>query len=218
MSYLKLSLIRRLSVFILLFTAQLSIAQPTGFTVVKNTGELKNALAESNNAIQTLICDFTQVKNMALLKERIRSKGQFFFKKEDKVRIEYTHPYTYLMVMNGSQMMIRDEQKTSKINTGNSKILQSVNRIMVDCMRGTMFQNTDFKVNAFENNTDYLLQLSPVNAAMKKMFSSINVYLSKKTMDVIQLVMTEQGGDNTTMSFSNIRRNTTVNEQLFKTK
>jgi outer membrane lipoprotein-sorting protein len=220
MSYLKLSRIKSLSLIALLLIVAIApaIAQPAGFTTAKNVAALKDALARSNSEIQTVSSDFTQVKNMALLKEKIKSKGKFYFKKEDKVRIEYIQPYTYLMVMNGSQMLIKDEQKTSKINTGNSKMMQSVNRIMIDCMRGTMFQNSDFKTSAFESTSEYLLQLMPVNAAMKKMFSGIEVYLDKKTLDVTQLVMTEQGGDHTNMAFINTRRNLPLNETLFKTK
>lgn len=199
-------------------TAIDALAQPAGYIALKNTGALKDALAKSNAGTQTIASDFTQVKNMALLKEKIKSKGRFYFKKEDKVRIEYTAPYSYLMVMNGSQMLVKDEQKSNKINTGGSKLLQSVNRIMIDCMRGTMFQNPDFKVTALENGANYLLQLTPVNAAMKKMFSGIEVYMDKKTLDVNQLVMMEQGGDNTTMAFSNTRHNTSLNDQLFKAK
>ena len=96
-------------------------------------------------------------RNLSLLSEKIKSKGKFYFKKEDKVRIEYTAPYAYLVVMNGGQLTIKDEQKTSKINTKNSKLMQSVNRIIIDCMRGTVFQNSDFKVSAYENGQNYLI-------------------------------------------------------------
>ena len=220
MNYLKLSHIKSLNLFALLLLINIlpALAQPAGFNTVKNTYALKEALSKSNTTVQTVSSDFTQVKNMALLKEKIKSKGRFYFKKDDKVRIEYTQPYSYLMIMNGSQMLIKDEQKTSKINTGNSKMMQSVNRVMIDCMRGTMFQNPDFKVTALENTTTYLMQLLPVSPAIKKMFSDIEVYLDKKTLDVTQLVMTEQGGDNTTMVFTNTRHNAILNDQIFKVK
>lgn len=153
-----------------------------------------------------------------MLAEKIKSKGKFYFKKEDKVRIEYTQPFSYLLVMNGGQLMVKDEQKTSKINTKNSKTMQSVNRIMVDCMRGTVFQNPDFKTAAYESGSTYLLSLTPANAAMKKMFSQIDVYMSRKNFDVDRLTMTETGGDFTDMDFTNTQHNVALNEALFKVK
>ncbi|MBS1589411.1 MAG: outer-membrane lipoprotein carrier protein LolA, partial [Bacteroidetes bacterium] len=127
----------------LLFITSLSIAQPKGFSSVKNVQEFQTSLSKSNSQINTISSDFAQTKNMTLLSEKVKSKGKFFFKKEDKVRIEYTAPYKYLLVMNGGNVLVRDEEKTSKINTKSSKTMQSVNRIMIDCMRGTVLNNPD---------------------------------------------------------------------------
>ncbi|MGN6569749.1 MAG: outer-membrane lipoprotein carrier protein LolA, partial [Flavipsychrobacter sp.] len=104
----------------------------------------------------------------------------------------------------------------NKINTRNSKMMQSVNRIIIDCMRGSVFQNPDFKVTAYENGRDYLLSLSPVTEGMRKMFKQIDVYINKHNFDVNQLVMTEQGGDYTNMDFMNTKHNVSLNETLFR--
>lgn len=194
------------------------IAQPKGYISLKNVSAFQQAMSLNSTKVQTIASDFTQVKNMALLEEKIKSKGKFYYKREDKVRIEYTSPYSYLLVMNAGQVMVKDEQKTSKINTKNSKTMQSVNRIMIDCMRGTVFQNPDFKVTAYESSTGYLLNMVPVTDAMKKMFKQIDVYMDKKTMDVDRLTMTELGGDYTDMDFTNTKHNTALDEAIFKVK
>lgn len=193
-------------------------AQPKGYSSVKDIAAFQQAVAKGNAAKQTITSDFSQTKNMALLADKIKSKGKFYYKKEDKVRIEYTSPFSYLLVMNGGQLMVKDEQKSSKINTRNSKMMQSVNRIMIDCMRGTVFNNPDFKVAVYGNDKSYLLALAPANDAMKKMFSRIDVYMEKKTFDVHRLSMVEQGGDYTDMDFTNTKQNVSLNETLFKIK
>lgn len=195
-----------------------AFAQPKGFQAVKNVKEFEASLSRSNASVNTISSDFSQTKNLALLSDKIKSKGKFYFRKEDKVRIEYTSPYSYLLVMNGGQIMVKDEQKTSKINTKNSKTMQSVNRIMIDCMRGTVLNNPDFKASVYESTGKYLLSLAPANDAMKKMFKSIDVYLNKKNFDVDRLTMTEQGGDFTDMDFSNTQHNVVLNESIFKVK
>ena len=168
--------------------------------------------------MQTISSDFTQVKNLSMLAEKIKSKGKFYFKKEDKARIEYTSPFSYLLVMNGGQLLVKDEQKTSKVNTKNSKTMQSVNRIMIDCMKGTVFQNPDFKTTSYESQDAYLLSMAPVTETMKKMFRQIDVFMGKKGLDVQRVVMTEQGGDLTEMSFTNTLHNIALNDALFKVK
>lgn len=209
---------RFIAVIVLLFHGIISGAQPKGYLPVKNVQVFQQSLSKSNETRQTIESNFTQTKHLSLLAEKIKSNGKFYFKKEDKVRIEYTSPYYYLMVMNGGQLMVKDEEKTSKINTKNSKTMQSVNRIMIDCMRGTVFQNTDFKVTAYEASKGYLLSLVPVTDAMKKMFKQIDVYMDKNSLDVDRLSMIEVGGDYTDMDFTNTQHNRALNETLFKAK
>jgi outer membrane lipoprotein-sorting protein len=193
-------------------------AQPKGYEPVKNVSAFQQSLSKSNAAIQTIQSDFVQTKHLSLLADKIKSKGKFYFKKQDKVRIEYTSPYSYLLIMNGGQLIVKDEQKTNKINTRNSRTMQSVNRIIIDCMQGTVFQNPDFKVSVYENGQGYLLSLVPVGEGMKKMFKEIAVYLDKNSFDVHRLTMTEQGGDYTDMDFTNTQHNVSLNESLFKAK
>jgi outer membrane lipoprotein-sorting protein len=196
----------------------MAMAQPKGFKAVQNIPAFQQSLAKNTAAIQTIQSDFVQVKHLSLLADKITSKGKFYYRKEDKVRIEYTTPFTYLLVMNAGQVMVKDEQKTSKINTRNSKTMQSVNRIMIDCMRGSVFTNTDFKVTAYENGGNYLLSLAPANDAMKKMFRQIDVYLAKSNFDVDRLTMTEQGGDYTDMDFTKTQHNVILNDAIFKVR
>jgi outer membrane lipoprotein-sorting protein len=203
--------------FLLLFSVSV-VAQPKGFKAVTNTAALQQGLQRSTGALQSIQSDFSQTKHLSLLADKITSKGKFYYRKEDKVRIEYTTPFQYLVVMNNGQMMVKDEQKSTKVNTRNSKTMQSVNRIMLDCMRGTVFSNPDFKVSAYENGTNYLLTLAPANDAVKKLFKQIDVYLTRSSFDVDRLTMTEQGGDFTDMDFSHTQHNIALNDALFKVR
>lgn len=210
---------RSSTLFILLFLSFTATAQPAGFKKLDDVNGFRTSLAQTQAAVNNISSDFKQVKNLSLLAEKIQSKGKFYFLKEDKVRIQYTEPYSYLVVMNGTRMLVKDEQKTNKINAGNSKMMQSVNRVMVDCMRGTVLSNPDFKVTVYHNSKQYLLAMVPTSAEMKKLFDRIDVYMDKTTLDVGKLVMTEKGGDYTNMDFFNTKHNTTaVNEALFKVK
>lgn len=210
----------RKAVFSILFVfgSVLAMAQPKGYKPLQNVPAFQQALSRATSALQTIQSDFVQTKHLSLLADKITSKGKFYYRKEDKVRIEYTSPFQYLLVMNAGQILVKDEQKTSKINTRNSKTMQSVNRIMIDCMRGTVFSNTDFRVTAYEGGSNYLLSLVPANEAMRKMFKQIDVYLGKSGYDVDRLTMTEQGGDFTDMDFTHTQHNLPLNDALFKVK
>jgi outer membrane lipoprotein-sorting protein len=214
------SFIRIILLFALILNISVaSYAQvPKGFSEVANTSVLQSSLGTTAKNTQTISSDFSQVKHMKMMNDKVSSKGKFYFKKEDKIRIEYTSPFQYLLVMSGGQIMVRDENKTNKINTRNSKTMQSVNKVMMDCMRGTVFGNKDFSVRAFESKTQYMMQLTPVNSSMKGLFTRIDVYIEKSDHSVSKLVMNENGGDYTDMAFTNKKINTTLADALFNVR
>lgn len=191
---------------------------PKGFNALNNTKTLQTSLATSAKTTQTISSDFTQVKHMKMLNDKVVSKGKFHFKKEDKIRIEYTTPFQYLLVMNSGQIMIKDGAKTNKINTRNSKTMQSVNKIMMDCLSGTVLDNSDFTVKAFESGQQFLLTLTPVTSSMKDLFTGIDVYIAKKDNSVDKLIMHEKGGDYTDMNFINKKINTVLADALFSVR
>ena len=205
-----------LFLFFVAFTVPV-FAQPKGYTPVANAAQFQQALSAHTAALQSLQADFTQTKVLALLSDKVTSKGKFSYRKADKVRLEYTQPYTYLMVMNAGKVMVRDEQKTSTMNAKSSKTLQSVNRIMLDCMSGAVFSNPDFKTTAYQSPTGYLLAMKPATPAIQKLFRSIDVFLDKNH-DVTKLVLTEQGGDFTEMVFKGTVRNVALNDALFSVR
>ncbi|MCB0698453.1 MAG: outer membrane lipoprotein carrier protein LolA [Chitinophagales bacterium] len=206
--------ISKILLAILLLCALTSSAQ----TPVKDMKSFQAGLTQANNKVQNISSDFVQVKELKLLAEKVKSNGKFYFQKDDKVRIEYKQPFFYLLVMNGTRMLVKDEQGSNKINTRNSKMMRSVNQVMVDCMQGTVFDNPDFDVMAYTDAKGYLLVMKPVTSSMKQLFEEVRISMDKTDYNVKQLTLVENGGDNTIMTFNNIRHNTQLNETLFNVK
>jgi len=193
-------------------------AQKAGFSAMTNTTALQQALAKNAQVTQSISSDFNQVKNMKMLNDKVSSKGKFYYKQSDKVRIEYTSPFSYLLVMNSGMIAVKENGKVSKINTRNSLTMQSVNKIMMDCMRGTVFNNKDFSVSAYASSAQYLLTLTPQSSAVKGLFKNIDVYINKSDNQVAKLIMTENGGDNTIMTFTNRKLNSNLADALFSVR
>lgn len=193
-------------------------AQQAGFSAMTNTAALQQALAKNAQVTQSISSDFNQVKNMKMLNDKVSSKGKFYYKQADKVRIEYTSPFSYLLVMNSGMIAVKENGKVSKINTRNSLTMQSVNKIMMDCMRGTVFNNKEFSVKAYGSSAQYLLTLTPLSSGVKGLFKNIDVYINKSDNQVAKLIMTENGGDNTVMTFTNRKLNSNLADALFSVR
>jgi outer membrane lipoprotein-sorting protein len=193
-------------------------AQHAGYKPVADMAAFKTQFAAAAQQTQSVKADFVQEKNLSMLSEKISSKGKFWFKKDNLVRMEYNQPFQYLVIINKNNVLVKDGQKENKISTKSNKLFQQINRMMVDCVQGTALNNPDFTVAAFENAGAWLVELTPVVKGMKDYFKNINIVLSKKDYSVNKLEMYEQSGDNTIISFTNKELNATFADTLFAIK
>lgn len=202
----------------LLIAALAANAQYAGFTPVADLIKFKTAFSAATQKTNSIKADFTQDKNLAMLSEKITSKGNFWYKKDSRVRMEYNHPFKYLMIINKDKVFIKDGQRESKVSTRANKMFQQINKIMIDCMQGSMLTNTDFKTRGFENRNSALVELTPVVKGMKELFKSITVVVDKKDFSVSSIEMQELSGDNTIMRFTNKELNASIPDTLFDIK
>lgn len=206
---------RILLIALVIITALTAKAQYAGYNAVADLDKFKAEFAAATQKTGSIKADFTQEKNLSMLSEKIISKGNFWFKKDSRVRMEYTTPFKYLMILNKDKVYVKDGTRESRVSTRSNKMFQQINRIMIDCMQGTMLSNTDFKTRVFENRSGALVELTPVSKGMKEMFRSINVVVDKKDFSVLSIQMQELSGDNTIMRFTNKELNASIPDNLF---
>src|SRR4051812_23944370 len=125
-------------VICLLVLSLASVAQvPKGFHPIADEAAFRKKFAVEAASIHSIRSDFAQEKNLNVLAEKIGSKGVFVFKNPGMVRMEYTSPFKYLLVINKDKVSIRDGQKTNPFSAKSNKLFEHVNRIIIDCVQGT---------------------------------------------------------------------------------
>jgi outer membrane lipoprotein-sorting protein len=190
-------------------------AQTEGYTRITDLAVFKEQFTMIAKKTETIKSDFVQEKNLSMLSEKIVSKGKFWFKKDNLLRMEYNKPFEYLMILNKDNMYIKDGQKENKVSVKSNKIFQQINKITMDCVQGAVFSNPDFVTNVYENKSSYLVELSPVTKGLKEFFKNIDVVIDKKNYSVTSIVMNEKAGDNTIIHFNNRELNTAIPDALF---
>jgi len=190
-------------------------AQYTGYTAVSDLTVFKSKFKAESSNVSSIQSNFIQEKILSALTEKIVSTGKFWFKRSNKVRIEYIKPFTYLMVMNGDKMLIRDEQKESRINVKANRLFQQVNRIMIDCVQGTILDSKDFSSTVFEDKNTYLLEMTPTSKTLREFFQTIVLVVDKKNYSANSIEMNEPSGDKTTISFTDKKLNTQISDEVF---
>jgi len=203
-----------LSAGLLLLSARAN-AQYAGYKPVADLQTFRKSFATESAKVQTITSDFTQEKVLTALTEKITSYGKFWFKRSNRVRIDYTKPFVYRMVMNGDKMLVRDEQKENRINVRSNKLFQQVNRIMIDCVQGTILDSKDFTTRVFENDKSFLLEMTPSGKGLRDFFQTIVLTVEKKDYSVRVIEMNEPAGDKTVISFTNKILNAAVADEVF---
>ena len=207
-----------LLVIFLLIAGISAIAQPAGYAPVADLPKFKEQFAAVATKTETIKSDFVQEKNLSMLSEKIVSKGKFWFKKESMLRMEYNTPFQYLMILNKGNMYIKDGQKENKVSTTSSKLFNQINKIIIDCVRGSVFSNPDFAAKAYENKNTYLIELSPASKALKEFFKTIDVIIDKSNYEASSIEMNENSGDNTIIRFTNKEINANIPDAIFTIK
>lgn len=190
-------------------------AQPAGYTAVKDLAKFKEEFIATAKKTETIKSDFVQEKSLSMLSDKIVSKGKFWLKKDNLLRMEYNKPYEYLMILNKNNIYIKDGSKESKVSTRSNKLFQQVNRITIDCMQGTVFSNPDLVTKVYENKNAYAIEIMPVGKGLKDFFKSINVIIDKNDQSVSSIEMNENSGDNTIFRFTNRVLNASIPDALF---
>jgi outer membrane lipoprotein-sorting protein len=183
---------------------------------MKDTLTFKSKVDKMSKETNSLQSDFTQIKNLSILSEKITSKGSFWFMKQNNLRWEYSDPYKYVIVINKDKILIKDESnKVKKYDMNSNKVFKEINDIMISCVNGDILKSNKFSIHYFENEKGYKLELIPLAKSMKESLKKINMYFDKNVTSVIKLEMIENGDDSTTIDFTNKKINETISADKF---
>ena len=190
-------------------------AQYTDFKPVSDIAAFKKTFSTESAKISSIASNFTQEKNLIALTEKITSSGIFRFKRSNKVRLEYQKPFAYLMIMNGDKMMLKDEAQSNTVNLKSNKLFQQINKIVVDCIQGTILDSSDFSTRVFESRDQYLLEMTTQSKNLKTFFQTIVLRIEKKDYSAKSITMSEPSGDSTIITFTEKQINAPLADQAF---
>ena len=165
--------------------------------------------------LASMQCEFVQTKKVVLLNDRMVSKGKMFYKQSNKLRWEYTTPYTYVFVLNGSKISLGKNQK-NVIDVNQSKVFKEIASIMMNSVVGKCLSDKkSFKTTIKVSNSEYIATLIPRTKEIKRLFNTIILHFDKQQSFVIRVELIEKNGDVTTIDLKNIKKNNPVNDQVF---
>lgn len=187
-------------------------------------GELSQAqqhevIAKINSAVShlgSMSCSFVQTKHLSMLSDKMVSEGRMYYSRPDRLRWEYTTPYKYLFVFNGSKVYVGNDSRKDVIDTSSNKVFKEVARIMMSTVTGTALSDTaDFDTSVAATKDSWVVTLVPKKKEMRRMFAKIIMTFSKTASMISEVRIYEKNGDRTEIKFKDITANAGIEESLF---
>ena len=174
-------------------------------------------ITESSAKMESLICDFEQVKELSILEEKMISKGKMYYRNDNCLRWEYVSPYVYTFVLNDKTIMMQAENsKKNVIDINSSRFFQEIIKIMMNGVNGNGLTDTkNFSTDYYWSESQWKVHLIPLQKEMKKMFATIKLTFNVKDYSVDKVEMDEQNGDTTTILLSGKQFNKKIGNEKF---
>lgn len=181
-----------------------------------NEAQIKAKINQVAQNMRTLQCDFVQTKHLRMLNDKMVSTGKMYYQQGGLLRWEYIHPYSYVFIINGNQVAVRNNKRSDVININQSKVFKEIARIMMNSIVGKCINdNRDFKTSIATTQTEWIATLVPQKKGMKQMFQKIVLHFNRQRSMVSQVDMYEKNGDKTIIVLKNVQVNKNISKSVF---
>lgn len=184
-----------------------------------NDAQSREMIAKINSRaaeLNSIECDFTQVKTLRFLNDKMTSQGKMYFGGKDKLRWEYTKPYVYTFIINGQKVYMKSSKSSQTVDMRQSRLFQSIAQVMMNSVTGkSLSASSEFGCTMYTAANDWVAVMIPKKKEMKKMFKEIKLHFSPTRQMVDKVEMTEQSGDLTVITLRDVKTNVKIDEKKF---
>lgn len=176
----------------------------------------RQKLEEMAATTQSIKSDFKQEKHLSILSNALISEGELIFKKPNLLKWAYEKPFQYVIVLDGKEIKMKDEEKTSTFDITSSKTFKQINDLIVSSVNGDILKEDQFDITYFQDEKNYIAFLVPKDAQMKKFVSKIELFFDKNDLTVNRLILREPNDDYTLINFSEKKINSNITDEAFR--
>ena len=182
----------------------------------QNEAQIRLAITQAASTMKTMQCDFTQTKHLKMLNDKMTSKGRMYYQQTNRLRWEYTSPYSYTFILNDDKVLLKNAQRNDVIDVNKNKLFREIARIMMNSVVGTsLTDDKSFKSTIATNGSEWTAFLLPQRKDLKQLFQKIILHFNRTNAMVKQVELIERNGDKTVIELNNIRTNEKISADMF---
>lgn len=192
---------------------------PAGFKASSSMEKFRNDMLSTAKSMTTLRSDFVQTKHISGMTKDIVSSGEFCFKKDDKLSLDYKKPMPSQIIVNGSKIKMVSGGRPTVMDANSNPVIANLKKMMSDCLSGQLPTNSkDIKLDLYENDTQYLVYVTPKVGSRA---DHMEVVVAKADYTIVSFKMVDKPkankeSDYMQFTFTNMKRNTAIDDSVFK--
>lgn len=199
-----------------LFVIFLLFSCVAGGMSAQSENSIRQRINQVASQMQTMQCDFVQTKYLKMLNDKMVSTGKMYYQQNNKLRWEYLSPYKYTFILNGTNVMLKKNNRHNVIDVKQNKVFKEITRIMMNSVVGKCLSDKkDFKTSIAVAPSEWVVTMIPLKKDMKQMFQKIILHFNKQHSMVSRVDMIEKNGDKTFINLNNVQINKSVNAKMF---
>jgi len=175
----------------------------------------KKKVSITSLSTKTIQSDFTQYKHLDFLSNDIETSGNMAFKVPDMVKWHYTKPYNYSVVFNKNKLYINDDGSKSNVDLGNNKLFKKLNELIIDSVKGDMFNDVDFVTTYLKTESLIKVVYVPKDQKITDYIASFELLFDRLKANVQEVKIIESTGDYTQIIFHNRTLNQPLSDAVF---
>ncbi|MCQ2200353.1 MAG: outer membrane lipoprotein carrier protein LolA [Paludibacteraceae bacterium] len=217
------NIFRNLFLSVALLVSASTFAQPAGYKKVASPDDFKNQMLNSAKTMTSMQSDFKQVKHIVGMPKNIEQTGKFYFKKDDKLALDYLTPMKSQIIMNGSKIsMVSGGQKKS-IDANSNPTVANLKNMLSSCLSGQLPTNSkDVELVIYENDKQFLVYVTPKSESFTKKNDHIEVNIEKVSYNILSVKIIEKTKNANSkdssyqeFTFTNMQKNVSIDEKKF---
>lgn len=192
---------------------------PESAAAAQKLSKILETFDDTQASTRTLTADFTERKEIALLKEPVVSKGRFYYTKPDDVLWQYKEPDPRYFLISKDELLsyFPGKKKAEKVSIGLYH-----DRLLKVLAIGQPSKNLlkYYEIHLDEAGNDVpdsnLLVLQPRKRTVKKRIQEVRLWVSRDRGLPVRMQYREPDGDTTTISFEDVRFNPYIAASVYR--
>ena len=178
--------------------------------------EIVSKISQASGEMNTMQCDFTQVKELSFMDEKVTTEGKMYYKKANKIRWEIVKPVKSAFLMDGQNIRMISGDNTNKIPVNSSKMFSGISNVLIGCVSGSgLVDSPDFDSQFMVGKDDYQIILIPKKKEIKDLFATIQLYVAKADSRIRSVELIDKDGDKMTITLKDVKVNTAIDDSIF---